>query len=109
MLTTDDLVYAQKAATLARRQGAGEEAAEMALPYSRVIVGAARQAHLYLQLSSRHWQEPPLDQVRGTPLLAFAVKPEQLERGIEALRKRGIPFEETNDHPATSPVARTVS
>ncbi len=103
MLTTDEQILGRKAAAVARRNGASDDEEDMALPYSRVILGAARQAHVYLQLSARHRQEPPPDQLKGTPRLALAVTPDQIDRAVDLLRRHGVAFEGPVLYPLQSP------
>lgn len=108
MLTTDEQILGRKAAAVARRNGASDDAEDMALPYSRVILGAARQAHVYLQLSARHRQEPPLDQLKGTPRLALAVTPEQIGRAADVLQRHGVAFDGPVSHRPPSPTSQTL-
>jgi len=61
-----------------------------------------------LFLYSDHIQEPPPEQLRGTPRLALHVTPEQMDELIEVLQEHKVAFEGPVEHPAPCPVARSV-
>ncbi|MEA2639548.1 MAG: cytochrome b6-f complex iron-sulfur subunit [Chloroflexota bacterium] len=107
-LNTDELRQGRRTAALARRHGADDDADELALPYSRVILGAARQAHVYLHLTGQHRQEPPPEQLIGAPRLGFAVTTEQMERAVEILTRAGIAFDGPHDFAPSCRVARAL-
>ena len=55
----------------------------------------------------QHVQEPPPEQIRGTPRLAITVTPGQVDKAVEVFQRRDIPFEDVH-HPATSPISRSL-
>jgi hypothetical protein len=59
-------------------------------------------------LAKRHEQEPPPEQLRGSPRHAFPVTEEQLATAIGVLRQHGIDFEGPVDHPAHALVKRSL-
>lgn len=80
-----------------------------------VVVGAAPQgsvkiggALIPIFLARRHEQEPPPEQLRGTPRHAFPVTQEQLEKAMDVLRKHDVEFEGPVDHGPPSPAARSI-
>jgi catechol-2,3-dioxygenase len=74
-------------------------------PHSGVKVG---RALIPMFLYTEHVQEPPPEQLRGTPRLALHVTPEQIEQAVEIFRRHRVPFEGPVDHPAPCPVARSI-
>lgn len=74
-------------------------------PHSGVKVG---RALIPMFLYTEHVQEPPPEQLRGTPRLAVHVTPEQIEQAVEIFRRHRVSFEGPVDHPAPCPVARSI-
>lgn len=63
---------------------------------------------LGIWLAMRHVQEPPEDQLVGTPRTAFAATPAALDRVAAALARARRPFLGPLDHPAAAPIARSL-
>lgn len=103
VLTTDELIQARKAAALAERQG--EEAAWMALPSSRVILG---DTHVYLCLAERHMPQPPPEHLRGTPRLAITATADQVEQACAVFRREEVAFLGPERYDAPCPVERAL-
>jgi len=59
-------------------------------------------------LARKHEQEPPPEQLRGTPRHAFPVTEEQLANAMEVLRKYDVDFEGPVEHPAPSLARKSV-
>ncbi len=59
-------------------------------------------------LARRHEQEPPPEQLRGSPRHAFPVSEQQMEQAVELLRKYDIDFEGPVDHPDYALVRRSL-
>ena len=104
LMTTDEVLQAQRATALAARCG-GEEGFAVALPYSRVMLG---KAHIYLCLSDRHLEEAPPEQLRGTPRLALPASPEQMERATEVFTRTRVRFDGPVEFPSPAPVASAI-
>jgi hypothetical protein len=66
------------------------------------------QTVVALFLHQTHVQEPPPEQLRGIPRLAFQVTPQQFEQAVEVFRRRKVAFEGPVEHPAPSRVARSL-
>lgn len=76
-----------------------------ATPQGSVKIGGAL---IPLFLARRHEQEPPPEQLRGTPRHAFPVSAEQLEKAMEVLRTLDVDFEGPVAHPPPSPAAQSI-
>jgi catechol 2,3-dioxygenase-like lactoylglutathione lyase family enzyme len=76
-----------------------------ATPHSSVRVG---KAIIPFSLYQTHVQEPPPEQLRGTPRLAFHVTSEQVDQAVEVFRRHSIAFEGPVEHPAPSVIARSL-
>ena len=100
-LTTDEIIRGKR---LREMRGATNSGNVMA-PHSSVRVG---DTLIPLFLYQEHVQEPPPEQMRGTPRLAIAVTPEQTERAIDVLNRYDVPFEGPVEHGAPCPVARSI-
>jgi catechol-2,3-dioxygenase len=61
-----------------------------------------------IYLATKHQQEPPEEQLVGTPRTAFLVGPGDLERIAAVLRKHHRPFEGPVDHPKSAPFAASL-
>jgi len=59
-------------------------------------------------LARRHEQEPPPEQLRGSPRHAFPVTDAQLAQAVELLRAHDVDFEGPVEHPAAAPIARSL-
>ncbi|MBM2810823.1 MAG: hypothetical protein HW416_1582 [Chloroflexi bacterium] len=59
-------------------------------------------------LARKHEQEPPPEQLRGSPRHAFPVTQKQMDRAIEVLRKHDVDFEGPVDHPPQALVKRSL-
>ena len=102
MLTTDEVLRGKALRErMEQRQGSGYVMA----PHSTVKVGIAV---LPLFLHQDHAQEPPPEQMKGTPRLAFTVTPEQIEKAMEVLRRRKVAFEGPVEHAPPCPTARSL-
>ena len=73
-----------------RGREAGNPKVRVVLPQGAVKIG---DGLMPLFLARQHEQEPPPEQLRGTPRHAFPVTPQQLEKAIEVL------MEELKQHP----------
>lgn len=73
-------------------------------PHSSVKIGNALVA-IFIQ--DEDVQEPPPEQLRGTPRLSFYATPEQVAKAKDVFGQHKIAFEEF-DHPASSPLARSL-
>jgi len=100
-LTTDEILRGKR---LREMRGTTNSGNVMA-PHSSVRVG---ETLIPLFLYQQHVQEPPPEQMRGTPRLALTVTPEQMERAIDVLNRYDIPFEGPVEHQAPCPVARSI-
>ena len=104
-LTTDELIRAGRLRTTMADHYKDRAAPRVPAPHSSVKVGETVVA---LFLYQDHVQEPPPEQMRGTPRLAFQATPEQLEHAMEVFRKHKVGFEGPVEHPAPSPIARSL-
>jgi len=59
-------------------------------------------------LARRHEQEPPPEQLRGSPRHAFPVTEQQMEKAIELLKKYDVDFEGPVQHPDYALVERSL-
>ena len=69
-------------------------------PQGSVLIGGALMP---LFLARRHEEEPPPEQLRGTPRHAFPVTPQQMEKATEVLHRYDVGFEGPVEHPAPCP------
>lgn len=108
-LTTDELLRFKRLATVMaeRERSAGREPSgpRVSAPHSSVQVGGAL---VPMFLLTEHVQEPPPEQLRGTPRQAFGVSEEQMEQAIEVLNRHKVPFEGPVEHVPPCPVARSI-
>lgn len=90
----------------ATRSEADEAAARIpGMPQGTVHIG---EALIPLFLARKHYQEPPPEQLRGSPRHAFPATPEQFEKGLEVLRQHKVPFEGPVEYAAPCPVAKAI-
>lgn len=102
-MTTDEVIYyRENAATRAQLRGT---AGDLPTPHTSVKFG---EALIPIFLNQEHVQEPPPEQLRGTPRLALPVTPEQMEKAVEVLRQHRISFEGPVDYPPPCPAARSM-
>ncbi len=108
-LTTDELLRFKRLATVMaeRERSAGREPGgpRVSAPHSTVQVGGAL---VPMFLLTEHVQEPPPEQLRGTPRQAFGVTSEQMEQASEVLKRHKVPFEGPVEHAPPCPVARSI-
>ncbi len=100
-LTTDEILRGKRLRELRGGAGSGFVMA----PHSSVRVG---ETIIPLFLYQEHVQEPPPEQMRGTPRLALTVTPEQMERAIDVLNRHDIAFEGPVEQQPSCPVARSI-
>ena len=65
-------------------------------------------AILGIYLATQHRQEPPEKQIVGTPRIGLSVSRRALEETLRLLEARRLPFHGPVEHPASSPIARSV-
>jgi len=109
-LTTDELIRARRLGLVMaeRERGAGREAPQgtrVMAPHSTVKVA---EAVVPMFLHTDHVQEPPPEQLKGTPRMAFGVTAEQLEKAIAVLSRHRVPIQGPVEHPSPHPVARSL-
>jgi catechol-2,3-dioxygenase len=108
-LTTDELIRFKRLASVMaeRERSAGREPSgpRVSAPHSTVQVGGAL---VPMFLYTEHVQDPPPEQLRGTPRKAFGVTPEQMERAVEVLTRHRVPFEGPVEHAPPCPIARSI-
>ncbi|HZT08877.1 MAG TPA: VOC family protein [Chloroflexota bacterium] len=100
-LTTDEIIRGKRLREMRGTTGSGNVIA----PHSSVRVG---ETLIPLFLYQEHVQEPPPEQMRGTPRIALTVSTDELERAIDVLSRCDIPFEGPVEHPAPCPVAQSI-
>ena len=105
MLSTDELLEAQRRGDARARTDGEADFWSNRPPHSNVTVG---QAKVSLYLAPYHLQEPPPEQLRGAPRLALSATPEQLDRALSILDRYDVPFEGPVTHPSPCPVARSL-
>ena len=94
----------------ARQQGAKRAelqpiAGSLPTPHTGVKFG---EALLPIFLHQEHVQEPPPEQLAGTPRLALPVSHEQMDRAVEVLTRYRVPFKGPVDYPAPCPAKRSL-
>jgi catechol-2,3-dioxygenase len=105
MLTTDELLRAGRLRRTMAEHYQDRPAPRVPAAHSSVKLG---QTVVALFLHQEHVQEPPPEQLRGTPRLAFQVTPEHLEQAVEVFRRGKVAFEGPVEHPPPSRVARSL-
>jgi catechol 2,3-dioxygenase-like lactoylglutathione lyase family enzyme len=109
MHTTEEVIRAgrlrQRIAQKDAQSGREEGVTRVPAPHSGVKVG---EALIPMFLYTEHVQEPPPEQLRGTPRLAIKVTPELMEQAVEVFRRHKVPFEGPVEHREPSPIARSL-
>lgn len=103
MMTTDEIIQSkQQASRRARLEG---HEASVSASHGSVKFG---EALIPIFLNQEMVQEPPPEQLRGTPRLGLPITPEQMERAVEVLRRHRIPFEGPIELAAPCPAERSI-
>ena len=89
----------------AKRKELHGVAGTLPTPHTGVKFG---EALLPIFLYQEHVQEPPPEQLVGTPRLALPVTPDQMEKAVGVLDRYRIPFKGPVDYPATCPAERSI-
>jgi catechol-2,3-dioxygenase len=66
------------------------------------------QSVLAVYLATQHRQEPPEEQIAGTPRIGFHANPGALEHAAKLLKERRSPVEGPTAHPVSSPLASSI-
>ncbi|MBM2809843.1 MAG: hypothetical protein HW416_602 [Chloroflexi bacterium] len=108
-LSTDELLRFKRLISVMeereRRAGNVSTGPRVPAPHSTVVVG---NAIVPMFLLTEHVQEPPPEQLRGTPRMAFGVTPAQMEKAVEVLRRNKVAFEGPVDQPPPCPAAQSL-
>lgn len=114
-MTTNDLVQSKQQRERRRRlaerenaitgDGSGSRQDSVGASHGGVKFG---EALVPLFLNQEHIQEPPPEQLVGTPRLAFPVTPEQMENAVEVLRRSRVAFLGPVEYPPPCPAARSL-
>jgi len=102
-LSTDEMIHSKLMAH--RRAELRDTGGEMAAPHGSVKFG---EALIPIFLNQEHVQEPPPEQLRGSPRMAFPVTADQMENALEVLRRHRVPFEGPVEYPAPCPAERSI-
>jgi extradiol dioxygenase family protein len=106
MLTTEEVIrQGRLRSRMADRDGQPDRGFRVSAPHGGVKVG---EAVIPMFLYTEHVQEPPPEQLRGTPRLAFNVTPEQMKTAVEVFRRNKVACDGPVEHPAPCPVARSL-
>ncbi len=89
----------------AKRQELHDVAGILPAPHTGVKFG---EALLPIFLHHEHVQEPPPEQIVGTPRLALPVTHEQMDQAVDVFRRHRIPFEGPVEYPAPCPAERSI-
>ena len=103
--STEEIIRRFKTLFEGRATRGSEMVYRGATPHSTARVG---QAVIPLSLYQEHVQEPPPEQLRGFPRLAFHVTSEQIDKAVEVFTKHRIAFEGPAEYPPPSVIARAV-
>jgi hypothetical protein len=103
-MTTEDVLKRFKSLREELHRGS-ETVYRGATPHSSVRLG---KTVIPLSLYQNDVQEPPPEQLRGTPRLAFHVTPDQIDLAVGVFQRHGVPFEGPVEHPPPSVVARSL-
>lgn len=103
MLSTDSIIHAKMMAQ--RRAELRDTGGDVAAPHGSVMFG---EALIPIFVNQEHVQEPPPEQLRGTPRMALPVTGEQMEKAVEVLRRYKVPFEGPIEYPPPCPAARSI-
>jgi len=102
MMTTEEIIRAGRLRARRATHGAEEDRAfRVAAPHAAVKVG---QALIPLFIYGEHVQEPPPEQLRGTPRLAIELTAEQMQRAVETFKRHKVPCEGPVEHALPSPI-----
>jgi catechol-2,3-dioxygenase len=104
LLSTDELLELRRRA-VTRPASAPPDFWSERPPYTNVTVGSAKVS---LYTADRHVQEPPPEQLRGAPRMAFTASTEELDRATTVFVRLDVAFEGPVEHPAQSRVARSL-
>jgi catechol-2,3-dioxygenase len=63
---------------------------------------------LGVYLATQHRQEPPEDQIIGTPRIGFRASREALDKTVKLLKERRSPVEGPIEHAASTPIAVSI-
>jgi catechol 2,3-dioxygenase-like lactoylglutathione lyase family enzyme len=102
-MSIEEVLYAQQQS--AKRAELQPIAGSLPTPHTGVRFG---EALLPIFLHQEHVQEPPPEQLVGTPRLALPVSQEQLTKAIAVLTREGVPFKGPIDYPAPCPAERSL-
>jgi extradiol dioxygenase family protein len=102
-MSTDEVLYYR--ANRATREGLKETAGDMPTPHTGVKFG---EALIPIFLNQDQVQEPPPEQLRGTPRLALPITDEQMDKAVEVLTKYRIAFEGPVEYAAPCPAKRSI-
>ncbi len=102
-VTTDQLLRGRR--RMARRLQKNPQDQKIPAPHSSVEFG---ECILPFFIHQEHVQEPPPDQLRGTPRVGFQATQEQFHAAVEKLRAKGIRYEGPVRHGGNSPIGESV-
>lgn len=104
--TTEELARRFKTLMEGRGASRGSELVYRgATPHSSVRLG---KTVIPLSIYQIDIQEPPPEQLRGTPRLAYNVTSEQIDQAVEVFRRNRVAFEGPVEYPAPSLIARAI-
>ena len=102
-LTTDQLIRAKR-----RREKQSQEeigGVRVPAPHSSVVLG---EGVLAMFIYQEHVQEPPPDQLHGTPRVAYEVDRERFGEIMERLKEKKVPFEGPVKHAEGLPIGESI-
>jgi len=102
-MTTNDLVLSKKQAS--KRAALEGREHSVGASHGGVKFG---EALIPLFLNQDHLQEPPPEQLLGTPRLALPVTAEQMDKAIEVLRRNRVPFMGPVEYALPCPAERSI-
>ena len=102
-MSLEEVLYAK--AQSSKRAELQPIAGSLPTPHTGVKFG---EALLPIFLHQEHVQEPPPEQLLGTPRLALPVSPEQMAKAVEVLRRHGIAFQGPVEYPPPCPAERSL-
>lgn len=109
-MTTEEIIRAGRLREVmaerdADRPGGQDRGFRVSAPHGGVKVG---EALIPMFLYTEHVQEPPPEQLKGTPRLALHVSDEQLDRAQEVFRRHKVPYQGPVEHAPPAPISRSV-
>lgn len=109
-MTTEEILRAGRLReTMAERDGnrpGGQDRGfRVPAPHGGVKVG---EALIPMFLYTEHVQEPPPEQLKGTPRLALHLSNDQFERAQEVFHRHKVPFHGPVEHASPSPISRSI-